>query len=345
MGVLDCYAHSIQNENTNQTLNFLRRRNVQALEFLCLSHPHEYHYRGITQLLKVYDGKLKEFWLFPARTWKNVKNVLSHLRTVAEESKEPVDLDNVIQQESVDELDCMFQKIDRMRKRGNFTVRLTEDFKLLYSDVVEFGEENAQLKIFSLAPAGNLVYAYQQAIEKSLTNAHEFAQTYYPRHNLISSVLLLKYGETQIILGGDAEKKSWDKILNDKLRINEGESLRSHLVKVSHHGSSNSLTENLWETLVGDRECYAVITPFQSRRLPERQTISSIAQHTKEIFVTSLKALTFLKLEEIREYLSSSSLGEFCRCSFSFDGFGTCLSQKFEGSAGPIPVDEYDASS
>jgi beta-lactamase superfamily II metal-dependent hydrolase len=350
-GVVDCYARFIQNETTNQTLNFLKQRNVQALEFLCLSHPHEDHFRGITHLLKAYDGKLKEFYLFPAWNWKIVKNILAHLRTIAEKSKEPVNLDSAIQREGVDELDSMFQIIGRLQRYGNLRIRLTEDFKPLYNDVVEFEEENAQLKIFSLAPAGNLVYAYQQAIEKSLTDEQEFVQTYYPKHNLISSVLLLKYGETTVVLGGDAEKQSWNYILNDELRIKEGVLLRSHLVKVSHHGSSNGLTENLWETLTEGRECYAVITPFQSKRLPEKQTLSAIVQHTREIFVTSLKALTFWPWEEkCQEYLLrqwvrripsarviSFSSGEICRCSFSFDAYGTCLGQEFEGTAGLIP--------
>ena len=348
-GVVDCYARSIQNETTNQTLNFLRQRDVQALEFLCLSHPHEDHFRGITHLLKAYDGKLKAFWRFPARP---LGNVIAHLRAVADES-----VDYAIHRKSVAELTRMFQIIDSMRKGGNFTVRLTEGFKLLYSDIVESEGENVQLKIFSLAPAGNLVDDYQEDIEKSLADEQYFAQKYYQKHNLISSVLLLKYGETRVILGGDAEKQSWDYILNDELRIKEGESLFAHLAKVSHHGSRNSLTENLWETLIGDRECYAVITPFQSRRLPEKQTLSSIARHTKEIFATSLKALTFLQWEEIRQkYLqqqerhTSSASVTFssevpCRCSFSFDAFGTCLEPDFEGAAGHICIDKYDASS
>jgi hypothetical protein len=82
-GVVDCYASKISDETTNQTLNFLKRRKVETLAFLCLTHPHQDHFRGITHLLNRYKGKLERFWIFPARPGK----VAAHLEVIAKESQ------------------------------------------------------------------------------------------------------------------------------------------------------------------------------------------------------------------------------------------------------------------
>jgi len=42
-GVVDCYASSLPNLETNFTLQFLLNQQIQHLEFLCLTHPHNDH--------------------------------------------------------------------------------------------------------------------------------------------------------------------------------------------------------------------------------------------------------------------------------------------------------------
>lgn len=44
-GVVDCCASSSSDESKNSTLEFLRSRNIKELEFLCLTHPHDDHYK------------------------------------------------------------------------------------------------------------------------------------------------------------------------------------------------------------------------------------------------------------------------------------------------------------
>ena len=171
------------------------------------------------------------------------------------------------------------------------------------------------------------------------------------RHNLISGVLLVKYGQTSVILGGDAERESWEQILNDSIRISEGVSIAADLVKVSHHGSKRSISDSLWERLTFDadgepnrkRECYAVLTPFFAQRLPDKQAIEHILHHTENLFSTSLSALSFryrqpqeflseyqlrqrLKRAEVDARLLSHSPETICRRSFSFGADGDYLS-------------------
>ncbi len=58
-GVVDCYARSL-----NPTLMFLRESGVEKLEFLCLTHPHDDHYRGMSQILEEFP--VAYFWHFGA---------------------------------------------------------------------------------------------------------------------------------------------------------------------------------------------------------------------------------------------------------------------------------------
>jgi hypothetical protein len=68
-------------------------------------------------------------------------------------------------------------------------------------------------------------------------------------HNNCSVVLLVKYGGTSALLGGDLEKKhpyiSWDRIVEDS----RGEVKATHF-KVPHHGSRGSHVQDVWESLL-----------------------------------------------------------------------------------------------
>ncbi|MBA3045047.1 MAG: MBL fold metallo-hydrolase [Euryarchaeota archaeon] len=53
--VVDCY-------NSKKTLDYLNKLGVKELEFVCVTHPHFDHIRGVPNLLEAYKGKIREFW-------------------------------------------------------------------------------------------------------------------------------------------------------------------------------------------------------------------------------------------------------------------------------------------
>jgi len=348
-GVVDCFSPSLTKKHLNQTLRLLVDFDVTHLRFICLTHPHEDHFRGITHLLKAYRENIKEFWVFPTRY---IRKVIVHLLTIARGTE-----GRLVENTSVAELVEMFRIVEDIEKEKRIRIRRTEDFKLLYDCSVEVASEEISLQIFSLAPSGNLANRYQREIDElnvTVANTNQVVKT-YQRHNLISSVILVKYGETRVILGGDAEKESWNYILTDEIRI-KNESLECELVKVSHHGSKTGLTKNLWETLSPDGGCYAVLTPFKSRRLPSLDAIEKITYHTQALFSTALDATT-VTTRTMKEMLSEyrlqqglkqssasarlrrlSSVTELCRCSFYFGPNGDYVNHELDGSAGEIRI-------
>lgn len=331
-GVVDCYSPSLLNPTENPTLQFLTHNNVKELEFLCLTHPHDDHYRGMSQVLEYYEGNIKEFWRFGG---VDITELLAYLKINAIENK-----DKELTM-STNDLHKTFKKVIEIKKKKKLNVQYINDFRRLYSDSVD---QNI-LEIFSLAPSSNLVQDYVATLKACFSNKGTIDIGRKQRnHNMVSVVLLIKYGNTKVLLGADAEKRSWKYILQDKLRT---EDISSHALKMSHHGSTNSIINGLWEEISKDNKLYVIITPYVRKSLPQQEAINHVLQYTSNIASTYLKAIpftiekvlnygfkvnialkmTFLKIKPIPKY-------ELGMCSFSFDSNSNCINEAFYGDAG-----------
>lgn len=341
-GVVDCYTHSLLNPTENPTLQFLIHNNVKELEFLCLTHPHDDHYRGMSQLLEHYEGSIKEFWRFGGI---NEIELLSYLEVNATENKDE-ELTS-----STKDLHKTFKKVNAIKKKGKLSIQSINDFKRLYSDNVE----QDILEIFSLGPSSNLVHDYQSTLKSCFSNEGTIDISRKGRnHNMVSVVLLIKYGDTKVLLGADAEKKSWNYILQDKLRT---EDISSHAIKMSHHGSTNSIINGLWEKLSKDNKPYVIITPYVRKSLPQEEAINHVSQYTSNIASTCLTAIpfTFERIfngkvnygfkEQMALRMTFLNFSRFPKyelgtCSFSFDSKGNCINEHFSGDAGCFTLPE-----
>src|SRR4051812_33928138 len=78
-GVVDCYAGSVANPQTNPTFQFLKSQGVTELEFLCLTHPHDDHYRGMSQLLESFS--IRSFWRFSGLGGSHFLRLVEYLKT------------------------------------------------------------------------------------------------------------------------------------------------------------------------------------------------------------------------------------------------------------------------
>ncbi len=69
-------------------------------------------------------------------------------------------------------------------------------------------------------------------------------------HDHLSYVLMLKYAQRKILLGGDATKKVWEDILNDQ---NYGESyMKSDVFLAPNHGSPNHISKEILDIINPD---------------------------------------------------------------------------------------------
>jgi hypothetical protein len=109
---------------------------------------------------------------------------------------------------------------------------------------------------------------------------------------MVSSSLLIEYGATRVLLGGDMEKEAWECVLADHSASDDKrQRLASHLVKVSHHGSPTGFTPDFCKQFVAAaQKPLAVVTPFNRHRypLPNRAGVSEIQKWVSELIATNV---------------------------------------------------------
>ena len=112
--------------------------------------------------------------------------------------------------------------------------------------------------------------------------------------NLMSVVLHISIGGTQLLLGADLEnsadaKRGWKAVLLDTTLPKD----RSILFKVPHHGGESAFSAEVWAQLL-HREPLAVATPWQrgGRRLPTLEDIARIVDFTPNGFLTANSEVT-----------------------------------------------------
>jgi competence protein ComEC len=104
--------------------------------------------------------------------------------------------------------------------------------------------------------------------------------------NSDSMVLSLAYGQSSLLLEGDAEKRA-------ERRISAVEHPRANLLKAGHHGSANATTQELIESA---RPEFAIISvgSGNSFGLPRAETLSRLAVAGTRVYRTDLDgAVTF----------------------------------------------------
>jgi hypothetical protein len=132
--------------------------------------------------------------------------------------------------------------------------------------------------------------------------------------NLLSVVLVITCGETNIVLGSDT--KSWQEILKNWGQDCR-EAKRKHkfdFVKVSHHGSREGNDDGLWKSFTKSGKSVAVISTGSKYNFPHKETITSIISSKVKLYSTNFR--DFSKpgprdsLEEYQEkgYVSQSLL-------------------------------------
>ena len=102
----------------------------------------------------------------------------------------------------------------------------------------------------------------------------------YDKLNNNSIVIKLKYGSKSFLLTGDAEKEAENDI------IKSGYDLKSDVLKVGHHGSKTSSTQNFLNAVSPK---YAAISVGENNKnLPRYSVVSRIEQSNIKIFRTDI---------------------------------------------------------
>jgi len=327
-GLVDHYASRPKDPTSSPAYMYLESQGVRTLEFVCLTHPHDDHYRGMGRILERFSPR--QLWLFPVLDAATAKRLVEYLGLV--------ELDSCNPQALADELAQILDWWNRRRSKARPNeCRLR--YVMLGKDLYPWPErQEASVRIRGLAPPDQLAGRYTRDLLACFRGDGNLREKLpHRRHNVISAALVIDWNSTRILLGGDVEGEGWRLILEecpDRLGS-------CSLVKVSHHGSTNGYCAGLWQRLGDPMKTVAVLTPYHNHELPDPDALNFIENHVSSLCATAPPGKTagqFLPTDaplESRQALRgelhitpASTVERFGRCSFVFDDQGRCLSRQ-----------------
>ncbi len=270
-GVVDSFAPSLKDPSTNPAFGLLRQKNVTELEFLCLTHPHDDHFRGMSQLLKGFS--VKQFWTFIGPDPQDISLLKSYFLAEAQQA------DRTVFKESAEELASVFDLVEQAGIDRQTVISRRAMYPVPRNSVFN-------VEIWGLAPTDDRARIYKKSLMNSLfKNPAKVEAMPHAKHNTISIGLRIRFGQAKVLLGGDVEKEAW----NSVLREHPQEDLVSHFVKISHHGSTTGYCPELWTVLSNQGSCrpIAALTPYKRFKLPDPAALEHIQDHVRSIHSAS----------------------------------------------------------
>jgi hypothetical protein len=176
---------------------------------------------------------------------------------------------------------------------------------LVLRDAVLIPTPNSPAKVTAIAPDGPVL----QALWAKLTVDEKFSKC----ANQSSLVLLVKFGATEVVLGGDLPHThggtvvttGWSKVSQSYPTLSE-----HHAMKVPHHGSLEALHVGWMGTEPRDR-CWCV-SPYNSSSLPglaEGEGIDQMLAVEKSIRLTAVPAARSVQTAHPTERIALGQLG------------------------------------
>lgn len=236
------------------------------LAFVCMTHPHEDHYRGLWRLLEAYKGRVDHVWRTPNVGDRYVKMWREYLKYTHPSPHLTPDPDDV---EGLTRL-IVEMRVASQAYGAKFH-QLQQGMELMKGNVA--GE---QLHISACGPCSfDLDTAHTTLLGalKSLAGRKK-PSSFDP--NAVSGALVVRWGKAGVLLAGDllcgeGSFRGWDEV-HDAI---EGP---IQVVKAAHHGSLGAHHEALLSKLKPD---LTIVTPFlhaKDNQPPRPDRITELAK-------------------------------------------------------------------
>ena len=306
VGVIDCFAPRLRGATSNErrasnpTLRFLRDT-IQAdrLAFLAFTHPHEDHGRGLSHLLQEYRNRIEQIWVFASFH----DTVLAKYFEALMDGRRRLPMEELLQEEPGSFSREFLRTHDLISEQCDERNRNRARIRHFQGCLPAFQIANEPVWFIHLGPSHQLLHAYQEEVSDSTRQAlgpdGKARKSWRPdqiNHNRVSPVLVVEYGRTRVVLGGDMEAEGWSAVLEELAEPRrERVRLLCQLFKVSHHGSATGYTASLLERhLCGggrSRERrFAVLTPFTRNQspLPSTEGLDHLLTRVGTLFATNI---------------------------------------------------------
>jgi beta-lactamase superfamily II metal-dependent hydrolase len=278
-GVIDFYHQTSTKPNLLSTpaLYFLEKRRLASpskrirLRFIHLTHPDLDHTKGVIEFLEwVHEHglDLDEFWSFPGIRLADIIKQLN--RALAATPNQQLEWRVRRIKDRLERLDELIGKIGCREQ--------------VINGVQHVGDIGKSVKAVAIAPLGSQVnQANQKQLEKTIKLILS-DEPFRASNNIVSSILKFKYGKHTLLFGGDASRRVWEECLGFYERTKQPHGLcRSNFIKVSHHGSKNSSSVELWRKVLCEESSLA-ISAGRTRKPnhPDKETLKQIIRVGKK---------------------------------------------------------------
>ena len=256
---------------------------IEEIEFLLWTHPHDDHTRYLSNLLTYLRDKnikIKNFFCFP---FEKIRQ-LSYLIDLGIEPKYDVitnSIDIFSNKVTPKYLTSLYEQISKLKKSG--FIAYIDKIKYM-SELYDVDVLQKKLSIHCIAPVQDDIDKYKDIFQKVIEKKYP-TQDLYPdsnKHNIISTAIHIKFGNSNIILGGDVEKNSWTQIMKNPRSQNHS-CCNLLFLKSPHHGSENAYSEENWDNWGND--FHTAITPYNKSNLPTINGLENLLKHTTKIYI------------------------------------------------------------
>lgn len=283
-GIIDCYKGPV--EDGFLLLKTLDELGIKTIRFLCITHPDIDHMDGVSRLLEhIIDRKIDvhEIWLYGGFELQRLDTYMAE-QAIDAESK----LHRVL---NGNEVITKYEVIQKKRRHKEFKGLMKYvDFRYEQKRKRKIGFRFVELKgvnpissyfwgaeFHSLAPSDATIYNYLRP-ERLFSNIFSSKDMISDR-NLISSVLLIKYGESIMVIPGDTGKDTWvesqaefERKKNEYAKYVDG--IGANFFKLPHHGSRHSVDENILRYVLDKDNSICVISAGGTVNHPHFDTLS-----------------------------------------------------------------------
>lgn len=212
-GIAIVDAHPSQHDHRPDIRKIAEGRTIH---FVCLTHPHADHGADLIPLLEEHPA-VGEFW-------STLHDVPSLLYGIQEMRNFPSPVKEFASQLNHVWANFFLDLLGAVAKRKIPRHLLRSDQRKKTIDGVD---------IHCIAPDESIQNSYFDSYRESLKDSNKK----FPDPNSLSAVLVLRFGESVVLLGADALRKNWDSaVINYR-----GRNLpNAHVLKVPHHGAKNT---------------------------------------------------------------------------------------------------------
>lgn len=287
-GLIDFhYDKGINAVEEPPALTYLRQQHKPEhpviLSFLCISHPHRDHTKGLPKVLRwITDNniRLDRIWLYPGINDDDARIALRNAILALEKIRAENRASGI--------------EVGEGLPNNSQILRLKEDFEELWKFVEKWGHTATLIQgvtridhidgieVCALAPLMTQIQAANQQILQKIFLWRNLGPLHFGDRNLVSSIIKLAFSEHELLFGGDCGLKVWEQSLDEfkrKHHKNNGpcsSKYRAGFIKASHHGSAGSSSVQLWEQLLKDNSSTIGISAGKGQRHPSPDTVRHV---------------------------------------------------------------------